>query len=105
MADAGRTPPSSSVLLPPPPPAGGLEGFTPLDGAQEAALARPHYPFTRDAQTDWPPTPATVVARYPRSGPVGAPSPWALAGLLPVGVLVGSGVYSTWWRRRPVPPL
>ncbi|MGH8991868.1 MAG: hypothetical protein ACRDYV_17135, partial [Acidimicrobiia bacterium] len=97
-------PVGGSARLLPPPLIDGLEGFNSSDGTDEVAAHAP--PPVRAGATESPSTADTAVASYPgagnagRSGGLRPPSLWALLGLLPVGVFVGSGVYSTWWRRR-----
>jgi hypothetical protein len=98
--------PLSTVAPAPSPPAVGpevLEGFSEVPG--DVALPAgsepvpPHHP-----RAGRPPVPGAALpaATGVRSGGR-RPSPWALAGLTPVAVLMASAAYSAWWRRRVVP--
>ncbi|MDQ3945579.1 MAG: hypothetical protein M3357_10600 [Actinomycetota bacterium] len=77
-----------------------LEGFQPSDAPGEE-LAGPNAPTRPPRRTERPPS--HVVATYRDSG-TRLPSPWALAGFVPVAVLLASGGYSAWWRRRQGAP-
>jgi hypothetical protein len=73
-----------------------LEAFQPSDGPGEA-LSEPGLPSAHARRTARPAS--EVVATYTDSG-TKRPSPWALAGFVPVAVLVVSGGYSALWRKR-----
>ncbi|MGH8994295.1 MAG: hypothetical protein ACRDZ7_22525 [Acidimicrobiia bacterium] len=75
-----------------------LAGFQFSDGPAEVAAAGAGPPVPAHPRTAAP-APVRSVAVVEAPGP-GGPSPWALAGLIPVLVLVASGAYSAWWRRR-----
>ncbi|HEY3240615.1 MAG TPA: hypothetical protein VGL92_13675 [Acidimicrobiia bacterium] len=81
-----------------------LEGFQPSevpgetpDGTELSAPPVSHHWTARPPS----PTPSLAAARDPGTS---LPSPWALAGFIPVAVLVASAAYSACWRRQGTVP-
>jgi hypothetical protein len=99
-----RDEPTTTTENPPAVGAGVLEGFQPSEVPGEvAAPAAPGSAPAHHRRGPRPLDPAASLAAASDSGGR-APSPWALAGLTPVAVLMASAAYSTWWRRRRAVP-
>ncbi len=100
QAPGAHEQPGASTPTPPVVGPDVLAGFEPSVGlAEMAAAAGPGAPPNkhRSIVRRPGPTSALVVARTQGTR---LPSPWALAGLIPVAVLLTSAAYSAWWRRR-----